>query len=1001
MDPHWGKAPISPGGRADLMTPTIAMPPTIAPDGRSLLSRVRRVIAPIDRAEAQAALARVRERDASGALALALAEQPQAVALLEGVFGSSPFLTDLAARNPARLARLLVSDPAESLARLIEATRAGAASEAELMRSLRLAKQEAALLIGLADLSKAWGTVESTAALTRLADAALSAAVVFTLREAAAAGKLELYDPRAPERGCGWIFLAMGKQGAHELNYSSDIDLIVLFDRRRARLTEPSEDVDLFVKLTKRVVRIVSEITPDGYVFRTDLRLRPDPGATPIAIPLEAAFSYYESMGQNWERAAFIKARAAAGDRLAGEEFLAELAPFVWRKNFDFAAIADVHSIKRQIHAFKGHGEIAVLGHDIKLGRGGIREIEFFVQTQQLITGGRNPDLRGRETLPMLDALVAAGWIEGAVRDDLAEAYLFLRDVEHRIQMVADRQTHALPSSEREVLRIARMMGFATLDDFSRALLERLTTVQGHYARLFEAAPQLSSDLGNLVFTGGEDDPGTLETLAQLGFERPKIVTETIRGWHFGRYAATRSTKARERLTELTPALLEALAGTDNPDQAFLAFDRLLAGLPAGVQLFSVLVSHPRLLQLLTAILGSAPKLAETISRRPRVLDALLEPAFFDHLPDETELAAALDRGLCEARSYEEALDRARIFGQEQKFLVGVRILTGALSVAEAGRAYARLADVLIAALLARVAAEFARAHGEMEGGQVAVVALGKLGGREMTAASDLDLMLLYDADPLAESNGERPLAASSYYARLTQRLIAALSAPMAQGLLYEVDFRLRPSGSKGPLAVSLRAFEEYHAKEAWTWEHMALTRARVVAGPAEFAQRVEAAIRAALTRPRDEATLRADVLDMRKRLEREKPARSRWDLKQAPGGLIDVEFIAQYLLLRHARAHPDILAATTELALERLAVRGLIAPGAAETLTGAVRLYQGLTQLLRLAIDRDFDPEQAPRGLHELLLRAGETPDMKRLEAHLSETEARVRALFSEIVGS
>ena len=393
--------------------------------------------------------------------------------------------------------------------------------------------------------------------------------------------------------------------------------------------------------------------------------------------------------------------------------------------------------------------------------------------------------------------------------------------------------------------------------------------MQSHYSHLFESAPQLSSQTGNLVFTGGEDDPGTLETLARLGFAHPKTVTETIRGWHFGRYAATRSTKARERLTELTPALLEALAATENADKAFLAFDRLLAGLPAGVQLFSVLVSNPRLLALLTAITGAAPKLAATISRRPRVLDAVLEPAFFEQLPGAADLAASFDRSLAETRSYEEALDAARVFGQEQKFLVGVRILTGALSVAEAGLAYARLAECVIAALLPRVEAEFARAHGRIEGGRAAVVALGKLGGREMTAASDLDLMLLYDADPHAESDGARPLAAAAYYARLTQRLITALSAPTAQGLLYEVDFRLRPSGSKGPLAVSLRAFEDYHAHEAWTWEHMALTRARVVAGPGDFSAAAETAIRAALTRPRDAEKLAADVRDMRARLER------------------------------------------------------------------------------------------------------------------------------------
>ncbi|PWB93526.1 bifunctional [glutamine synthetase] adenylyltransferase/[glutamine synthetase]-adenylyl-L-tyrosine phosphorylase [Methylosinus sporium] len=971
-------------------------------NSRSLLSRALLIIEPIDHAQAEAALSRVLERDA-GALAAVIAAQGNARPLLEGALGSSPFLTELSARDPARLARLLTDDPDASLARLVEATRnaaKGVTDEAELMRALRRAKQEGALLVALADLSKAWDTMQATDALTRLADTALAASIAFTLREAAAAGKLELYDQRMPERGCGWIFLAMGKEGAFELNYSSDIDIIVLFDRARARVTQPAEDVDLFVKMTKRIVRILSEITPDGYVFRVDLRLRPDPGATPIAIPLEAAFSYYESMGQNWERAAFIKARAAAGDIPAGEAFLKELSPFVWRKNFDFAAIADVHSIKRQIHAFKGHGEIAALGHDLKLGRGGIREIEFFAQTQQLITGGRNPALRGRATLETLDALVANGWIEPRVRDDLAEAYLFLRDVEHRIQMVADKQTHILPRDEKEALRIARMAGFATLEDFTRALVAHLETVQSHYSHLFESAPQLSSQTGNLVFTGGEDDPGTLETLSRLGFAHPKTVTETIRGWHFGRYAATRSTKARERLTELTPALLEALAVTQNADQAFLAFDKLLAGLPAGVQLFSVLVSNPRLLSLLTAITGAAPKLAATIARRPRVLDAVLEPAFFEHLPDESELAAALARSLAETRSYEEALDAARVFGQEQKFLIGVRILTGALSVAEAGLAYARLAECVIAALLPRVEAEFARAHGRMEG-RVCVVALGKLGGREMTAASDLDLMLLYDADPHAESDGERPLAAAAYYARLTQRLIAALSAPMAQGLLYEADFRLRPSGGKGPLAVSLTAFEDYHAHEAWTWEHMALTRARIVAGARDFAATVEAAIRAALTRPRDEAKTRDDVADMRRRLARDKPAKSLWDLKQAPGALIDVEFVTQYLQLRHASAHPACLSTMTSTALERLAGLGLMDANEAATLIEAARLYQSLTQLLRLSIDADFDPAQAPRGLVELLLRGGEAADIARLEAQIAETQRATREIFTRIVGA
>ncbi len=973
-------------------------------DANALLDSAKVFIAPPDAEKAEAALARVLEKDgaADGALAALLRERPKARDLLLGVLGASPYLTDLAARDPARLARILISDPAQRIEALIEETRnIETQDEAELMRLLRLTKQDAALVIALADLAKVWDMPEATRALTRIADATLSAAIRFTLRAAALAGKIELADQRDPERGSGWIFLGMGKGGAFELNYSSDIDLIVFFDRSRARLADPSEDVDFFVRLTKRIVRIMSERTVDGYVFRTDLRLRPDPGATPIAIPLEAALSYYESMGQNWERAAYIKARPVAGDIFAGEQFLQELAPFVWRKYFDFAAIADVHSIKRQIHAHKGHGKVAVVGHNIKLGRGGIREIEFFVQTQQLITGGRDRRLRGRSTLAMLDQLVESGWVAREARDDLREAYLFLRDVEHRIQMVADEQKHTLPETEDGVAVIGCMMGFAGYADFAAALLKRLDVVQSHYAKLFESAPQLTSSAGNLVFTGDDDDPGTIETLANMGFASPKTVTATIRGWHFGRYAATRSTVARERLTELTPILLEAIAATENADAAFLAFDRLISKLPAGVQLFSLLVSQPRLLKLLAAITGAAPKLAETISRRPRVLDALMEPAFFETVPTQSELEERLAGQFAEARSYEDALDRARIFGQEQKFLIGVRILSGSVSVTEAGFAYTRLAETLIARLFARVCEEFAKAHGTIEGGACAVVAMGKLGGCEMTAASDLDLMLLYDADPLAESQGGgRPISTQHYYGRLTQRLISALSAPTAEGLLYEVDFRLRPSGNSGPLAVSLAAFSDYQAHEAWTWEHMALTRARVVAGPEAFTQRVEAAIRVALTHPRDAQKLKDDVLSMRRRIEKEKGSTSPWEVKQVPGGLIDIEFIAQYLMLLHGPQHPELFSTNATLALQRVKDAGFLDAGAADALAEASKLYQGLTQLLRLAIDDAFRPAEAPRGLTELLLRVGDAPDLSNLEALLADTQKRTREIFTSVVG-
>ncbi len=984
------------------MSDTVRVAKTTA----ALLDRIVVDVRPPDRKSATAAMARVMERarfqDTAADLVALLDAHPETKRFLEGVFANSPHLTDLAGRDLGRLARILSNDPAATIDALVAATDALALTdEAALMKRLRQVKQEAALACGLADLGGVWDAMAVTGALTRIADATLAATCRFCLAEVAQRGKITLPDPADPAKGSGWILLAMGKYGAFELNYSSDVDLIVFFDRGVARLADPDEAVDLFVKLTRRMVKIMQERTADGYVFRVDLRLRPDPGATPIAMSLDAAFQYYESMGQNWERAALIKARACAGDVASGEMFVKEIRPFVWRKYFDYAAIADVHSIKRQINAHKGHGEIAVAGHNVKLGRGGIREIEFFVQTQQLIAGGRDPSLRGRSTLAMLARLVETGWIEARVRDELTEAYLFLRNVEHRIQMVADEQSHCLPMEEEGVARIARMMGFKGTKDFAPALRRRLETVQSHYARLFENAPTLSSGLGNLVFTGDQDDPGTIETLSTMGFRRPADVTAAIRAWHFGRYAATRSTVARERLTELTPALLTTLAETDNADAAFLAFDRLVAKLPAGVQIFSLLVSNPSLLRLLCDVMGAAPKLAETIGRRPHVLDALMEPAFYDGVPDAADLDRRLASYFADARDYEDQLDRARIFGQEQLFLIGVRVLTGTLSAMQAGAAYAALAGVLVRRLLEAVETEFAKAHGRVAGGVAAVVAMGKLGGREMTASSDLDLMLLYDFDETCEaSDGARPLAPSQYYIRLTQRLVAALSAPTAQGLLYEVDFRLRPSGNKGPMATRLSTFVDYHHGEAWTWEAMALTRARVVAASPGFAARVEAAIREALVRPREAERLRADVVEMRELIAESKGTTDPWDIKQIPGGLVDVEFVAQYLMLRHGSGDPALFSTNTAEALDRLVAAGHLSLSDFDDLAPALRLYQGLTQTLRLATDGPFRPEGAPRGLLDLLCRVGELPDFSTLTAHLVETETATRAIHERILG-
>ncbi|MFQ5625386.1 MAG: bifunctional [glutamine synthetase] adenylyltransferase/[glutamine synthetase]-adenylyl-L-tyrosine phosphorylase, partial [Methyloligellaceae bacterium] len=699
-------------------------------------------------------------------------------------------------------------------------------------------------------------------------------------------------------------------------------------------------------------------------------------------------------------RAALIKARVIAGDAAAGEVFLEQLAPFIWRRYLDFAAVADIHAMKRRVHEFKGHGRIAVTGHDIKLGRGGIREIEFFTQTQQLILGGRQANLRTPQTLVTLEKLARKGWIETQDAEELTEAYRFLRKLEHRLQMIADEQTHKLPVDPNDLERIACFCGFGDAEAFSDELVARLTTVQKHYDGLFASLPDLQSKDQAPEFRGDDESRETLTALKESGFDDPETVSEIIRGWRSGRYAATRSQRSRECLAVILPELLEAIVATADPGAAFTSFDRFLQELPAGVQLFSLLRSTPNLLRLIADIMGTAPRLARVLSRRSQIIDAVLDPGFFGDLPSREALEALISQELATAQDYQDCLERARRTGQEQAFLIGVRILSGTIGADQAGGAYARLARSLIAALHEQVEQELIRSHGCIKGGEAVVIAMGKLGGREMTAASDLDLIIVYDfGEDAAASDGARPLAGGQYYARFTQRLISALSAQTAQGTLYEVDMRLRPSGHAGPVATHFNGFVDYQNNRAWTWEHLALTRARIVSGPEALRRKVEKAIRDVLSRKRDREKIAADVHDMRARIDKQKGTDDPWDLKQVRGGLVDLEFIAQFLQIITAHENPQVLDQNTARSLESLAAAGVLTPGDAQLLVPAAGLYHDLTQVLRLCLERPFDPETASPGLKGLLAGAADMPDFEALEDHLKASVAAVRQLYERIV--
>lgn len=972
-----------------------------SPSGQALFERLQ--LAPLPSPDGRSALDADELAAASG-LEPAILKAPHVRNLLSGICAGSPYLSGLVRVDPQRIARLLTCNPEHYFASLKERLASDMAStdaESDAMRLLRQFKTEVALLTALADLGGVWPVMTVTSVLTETADAALQAAVRLLFRQAHDKGDWLAADPGSPEVGSGYIVLAMGKHGAFELNYSSDIDLIVFYDRHLSRLKPGLEHQPFFVRLTRGLVKLMDERTCDGYVFRTDLRLRPDAGATQLAISTDAAMQYYESFGQNWERAALIKARPAAGDLVAGEAILHDLEPFVWRRYLDFAAIADVHAMKRQIHAFKKLGEIGVPGHNVKLGRGGIREIEFFAQTQQLIAGGRQRALRLRRTLETLQVLSDRDWIKPDVRDDLTGAYLYLRKLEHRLQMVADEQTHSLPNDPERLGRFARFAGYEDTAALSAELVPVLEMVQGHYATLFEDMPAQTGGATNMVFAGSDHDPDTVATLSAMGFSQPATVIDIVRGWHHGRYAAVRSEKSRERLTAVQPLLIEALSDTADPDAAIAAFDRFVAELPAGLQLFSLLRANPNLLRLVASIMGTAPRLARILSRRRRLLDAVLDPRTFETFPTAAELDSVIRAELARADDFQELLDRARIVGSEQWFLVGVRVLSGTIDASRAGEAYARIAESLIDALMDAVAKELEVTHGKIAGGAAAVLAMGKLGSRELTAGSDLDLIVIYDfAEGTLESDGPRPLAPAQFYARQTQRLISALSAQTAEGALYEVDMRLRPSGQQGPVATRLSSFRQYQAEEAWTWEHMALTRARVVSGPEDLRARIEGAIEAALVRPRDQAQIAANVVEMRARIAAEKGSGNIWDIKQVRGGLIDLEFIAQYLQLIHAADCPEILETSTLGALENLRDAGHLSDAHADLLLPAGRLMHDLTQILRICSDGPFNPQAAPLGLRQLLARCADAPDFEALERRLSEHLADVARVFEEIVG-
>jgi glutamate-ammonia-ligase adenylyltransferase len=889
---------------------------------------------------------------------------PEVGGLLAATAGCSPYLRGLMLRETDWLPEA-VADPDAALATVLSGLE-GLGVEA-LPLALRQAKRRVALLAALCDLGGVWPLEAVTGALTQLADRAVHLSLTTLVAEEIRRGRLPGAVPDDAETAGGMVALAMGKMGAGELNYSSDIDLICLFDETRY----PGEEQEArasFIKVVRRMTAVLSDVT-DGYVFRSDLRLRPDASVTPVCLSMAAAEAYYEAEGRTWERAAYIKARPCGGDLAAGERFLKILTPFVWRKHLDFVAIQDAHDMRLRIREHRGlRGPITVEGHNMKLGAGGIREIEFFTQTRQLIAGGRDPDLRDRTTVGGLEALAGKGWVPPGVAEDLTALYRAHREIEHRLQMVNDAQTHSMPASAEGVARIAAFCGQSDAD-FRRDLLDRLNRTDALTEGFFapaeaEAAPDLS------------------ETARQI-----------TRGWES--YPALRSDRAQAIFRRLRPRMLKELARTANPDEALVALDGFLAGLPAGVQIFALFEANPTLIELIVDIAGSAPELARYLSRNAAVLDGVIGGSFWGQWPGMAALRAELVARLALAGDYEARLDMARRWMKEWHFRVGVHHLRGLIDGFEAGKQYADLAEAVVSVIWDQVTADFTRKHGAMPGRGAVVIGMGSIGAARLNAGSDLDLIVIYDAQGVEMSDGPRPLATRPYYARLTQGLVTALTAQMPEGRLYEVDMRLRPSGRAGPVATGLGSFTTYQETEAWTWEHLALTRARVLAGEPTLGGEVEAFRRVLLPIKGRGAKVRADVAEMRARLQAAKPAQGAWDAKNGSGRIMDIELAAQTVAL---------LAGSPARGVERqiaAGAGGIVPDSDAQALLSAYRLQWRLHAAARLLSDGALDLEALGEGALAFILRETGVESVSGLTERLAQAQAAAAAAVARLMGT
>ena len=858
--------------------------------------------------------------------------------------GNAPYLKSLMERQP-ELADLL---NAENLQASLEWTAQAGVGAANVRQKLRREKQALALTLAIGDLA---GQLSLTDIITRLSDFADRA-----LDEALTDIFAERYPDAEPR---GFTIIGLGKHGSRELNYSSDIDPIFLYDPGTIPTRGREEPADSSRRIGQQLVDALNTRDGDGYVFRVDMRLRPSPEVSPVALPVEAAISYYESSALTWEQSAFIRSRVAAGDAALGQYFLETINPFIWRRSLDYGAIQNIGAVTEQIRDHFSAGQKFAPGFDLKRGRGGIREAEFYAQMHQLIFGGRQPELRVPATRDALAALAEAGRIDGVKAQQLSDAYTLYRVIEHRLQMVNDQQTHSLPQDSEQLDRVARLHGLADGEVLLGILAGPVETVGAIYDDLI--GPDESKDYP-------KDQEKLTALLEADNIPHPEVFAATIGRWRSGKVTALRSAAAIESFEAILPDLTRSIATSPNPQQALIRLDSLIEKLPTVVNFFRMLEARPALREMLGRILSHAPVLAESLSRRTELFGGLIDATALDLPPSVEELIVEFARTE-PGDDYQMLLDRVRARVNEKRFALGVQLIEAAHDPLHIANGYARVAEAAIQVLTAATIEEFGLAHGTIADSEIVILALGRLGGEALTHASDLDLVFLFTGKQDQESGGRRPLGATQYYNRLAQRIVAALSVPTAAGPLYEVDTRLRPSGTQGPMAVTMESFRKYQDESAWTWEHMALTRARPVYGSDAVCTKLAETIRHILTKQREPEHLRKEVRKMRLDIVKHKPPKGPLDTKLMEGGLVDWEFIIHFLQLKTGEA----LSPQLDKAAATLAKAGHIKG----QMVASHELMTRLLIALRLmSPDCDYPPETS----RDLIARAAGQADWNSL---------------------